>query len=88
MELTPTCSSLLARFSNAINILKFFGHVDQCRLLMKSLCSQTRATWNLHEEAFASHIEAVCKTIQYDSWFDPAFAAFLIEDNRYERYKL
>ena len=57
MESTWTTLNLLSQFSNWINVLVFYAKFYKWRLLMNSLCQETRLAWNQNETIFENNIQ-------------------------------
>ena len=79
---------LLSKFSNAKWILSYYGDFDICHLLMEKLSTATFRWWNKNNVAFSNALEHVRKVFMFKENFNPEIGKFLLEHNRFKRYKL
>ena len=88
MEQVFNLIQLLSKFSNAKWILSYYGDFGICHLLMEKLSTETFHWWNKNNVAFSNALEHVRKVFMFKENFNSEIGKFLLEHNRFKRYKL
>ncbi|CAI2360029.1 unnamed protein product [Moneuplotes crassus] len=78
----------MVKFSNAINILLYYGNYYEVLQFYPYLNRETYKTWTTNKIALANALLSQRKVISYYNEFNSEFANYLIEHDRYLIYEI
>ncbi|CAI2361159.1 unnamed protein product [Moneuplotes crassus] len=88
MEASPCLITLLIKFGNSCNILKYYGTFKQVEYLLTHLCYSTYKHLKCYRSTFQRFLKPKRDIIKYHKSFNSQFGEILLRKNLYSQYSL